>query len=148
MKACRKKYRPAAIGEAMACGPGLNSAKRSGGNVEEAAPRGSGSVMMAVEAMVMAEMPVVVTVMMAVVVMAHPGIGVEHARLHIHSPDPCAMRGPARAVSHRRRHYKHGSRKQRGGNCLQHGRVPPEIARWPVGWPGSSIMGLNLIAAR
>lgn len=103
---------------------------------------------MTVEAMVMTEMLVMmpVMVMMAVVVPTHPGMGVEHTRMHVH--DPWAMRGPARAVRHRRRHHKHGSRKQRGGNCLQHGRVPPEIARWPVGWPGPSIMALNLMTAR
>ena len=118
----------------MACGPGLISAKRGGGNVDEAAPRGSVSAM-TVEAMVMTEMLVVmpVMIMMTVMMATHPGIGVEHARMHIYGPDPCAMRGPARAVGHRGRHHKHGSRKQRGGNCLQHGRVPPEIASWPVG---------------
>jgi hypothetical protein len=118
----------------MACGPGLISAKRGGGNVDEAAPRGSVSVM-AVEAMVMTEMAVMMPVMivMAVMVAAHPGIGADRARMHVHGPDPWAMRGPAWAVGHRRRHNKHGSGKQRGGNGLQHGRVPPGIARWPVG---------------
>ena len=78
---------------------------------------------MAVEAMVMTEMLVVMPVMMmAVMVVAHPGIGAVHARMHVDGP--CAMRGPARAVGHRGRHNKHGSRKQRGGNCLQHGRIP------------------------
>ena len=108
----------------MACGPGLISAKRGGGNVDEAAPRGSVSVM-TVEAVVMTEMLVMMPVMMMPVMMAtHPGIGVEHARIDVHDPDLRAMRGPAWAVGHRRRHNKHGSRKQRGGNGLQHGRVP------------------------
>ncbi len=103
---------------------------------------------MAVEAMVMTEMLVMMPMMMAVMVAAHPGMGVEHARMHVNGPDPRGMRGAARPVRHRRPHYKHGSRKQRGGNCFQHGRVPLEIARWPVGWPGPSIMALNLMAAR
>jgi hypothetical protein len=101
---------------------------------------------MAVETMVMAEMLVMMPVMMMMA--THPGIGIEHARIDVHDPDLRGLRGPARAVGHCRRHHKHGSRKQRGGNCFQHGRVPPEIARWPVGWPGPSIMGLNLMAAR
>jgi hypothetical protein len=133
----------------MAGGPGLISAKRGGGNVDEAAPRGSVSAM-GVEAMVMTEMlaMVPVMIMMAVMVATHPGIGVERARIDVHNPDLRGMRGAARAVGHRRRHHKHGSRKQRGGNGFQHGRVPLEIARWPVGWPGPSIMALNLMAAR
>ena len=77
---------------------------------------------MTVEAMVMTEMPVILPVMMMT---AHPGIGVEHARIDVHDPDLRGMRGPARPVGHRRRHYEHGSSKQRGGNCFQHGRVPP-----------------------
>lgn len=105
---------------------------------------------MPVEAMVMTEMAVMMPLMktMAVMVTTHPGIGVEHTRIHVHHPDLGRMRGPARAVGHRRRHNEHGSRKQRGGNCFQHGRIPPGIARWPVGWPGPSIMALNLMAAR
>ena len=93
---------------------------------------------MGVEAMVMTEMLVMmpVTIMIAVMVAPHPGMGIEHARMHVDGPDTRGMRGAARPVRHRRRRYKHGSRKQRGGNCFQHGRVPPEIARWPVGWPG------------
>lgn len=89
---------------------------------------------MTVEAMVMTEVLVMmpVMIMMAVMVTPHPGIGAEYARMHVHGPDPWAMPGPARAVRHRGRHHKHGSRKQRGGNGLQHGRIPPEIARWPV----------------
>ena len=73
---------------------------------------------MRVEAMVMAEM--VVMILMAVVVAAHPGIGIEHARIDVHHPGLGRMRGPARAMGHRRRHHKHGSRQQRGGNSLQH----------------------------
>ena len=124
----------------MAHGPGLISAKRGGGNVEEPRPCGSVSVMR-VEAMVMAEMVVMMPVMIVVavvVVATHPGIGIEHARVDVHGPILRDIRA-VRAVGHRRRHRKHGSRKQRGGNSLQHGRVPPDIARWPVGWPGSSI---------
>jgi len=110
----------------------------------EAASRGSVSVMR-VEAMVMAEMVVMMPV--TIVVATHPGIGIEHARIDVHGPILRDIRA-VRAVGHRRRHRKHGSRKQRGGNSLQHGRIPPDIARWPVGWPGSSITALNLTAAR
>jgi hypothetical protein len=101
---------------------------------------------MPVETMVMTEVLVMMPVMM--MVSTHPGIGVEHARLNIHGPHPCAMRGPARAVGHRGCRNEHRNRKQGGGDCLQHGRVPPAIARMSVGWPGSSIMALNLMAAR
>ena len=80
---------------------------------------------MGVEAMVMTEMLVMMPVMMmAIMVATHPGIGVEHARVHVHDPDLRGMRGSPRAVGHRRRHHQHGSRKQRGGNCFQHGRIP------------------------
>jgi hypothetical protein len=103
---------------------------------------------MTVETRVMTEMAVMVMMPVSIMMAAHPGIGIEHARIDVHDPDLRGMRGPAGAVGHRRRHHQHGSGKQRGGNCLQHGRVPLEIARWPVGWPGSSIMALNLMAAR
>jgi hypothetical protein len=105
---------------------------------------------MPVEAIVIVEMPTVMTEMPVVTMMmaAHPGVGVQHTRIDVEDSDVGGMRGPARAVGHRGRHCKHASRKQRGGDCLQHGRVPPEIARWPVGCPGSSIMRLNLLAAR
>ena len=87
---------------------------------------------MGVEAMVMTEMLVMmpVTIMIAVMVAPHPGMGIEHARMHVDGPDTRGMRGAARPVRHRRRRNKNGSRKHRGGNHFQHGRVPPEIARW------------------
>ena len=143
--ACRKNVRPARHwgSNGVRAGPDIREARR--GNVDEAAPRGSVSVM-AVEAMVMTEMLVVMPVMM-MAVMADPSWHWRRTRpVDVARSLRHARSGPG--VGHRGRHNKHGSRKQRGGNCLQHGRVPPEIARWPVGWPGSSIMPLNLMAAR
>ena len=87
---------------------------------------------MAVEAMVMTEMLVVMPVMMmAVMVVAHPGIGAVHARMHVDGP--CAMRGPARTVGHRGRHNKHGSRKPAAEIVFSMVVSPPDIARWPAG---------------
>lgn len=60
--------------------------------------------MMIVEAMVMAEMAVMVMVPVTIMMATHPGIGIEHARMDVHDSDLRRMRGPARAVSHRRRH--------------------------------------------
>ena len=102
-----------AIGEAMARA-GLISASRGGGNVESRA-RGSDSAMV-VEAVVMAEMLVMVTVMMA----SPFGIGVQHARRQMNAPELGIMRAPAVTGRHRRR-GENGNCKQRGGNCLQHG---------------------------
>ena len=67
---------------------------------------------MPVEAMVMTEM----RVMMA----AHPGIGVQHARLHMHGLDDGGVRATAVAGSHRRG-GENGSCEQGRGNCLEHG---------------------------
>ena len=67
---------------------------------------------MHVGAVVMTEMPV----MMA----AHPGIGVQHARLHMHGLDDGGVRGAAVTGSHRRR-GENGSCEQGRGNCLEHG---------------------------
>ena len=69
---------------------------------------------MPVEAVVMTEM----LVMMA----AHPGIGVQHARLHMHGLDGRGMRGAARAGSHGRR-GENGNCEQGRGNCFEHGRL-------------------------
>ena len=86
---------------------------------------------MPVEAMVMTEMAMMMPVMMvmAEMVAAHPGMGVEHARINVDDADAGGMRGPARPVGHRGHRKKHGSRQQRGGNCFQHGCVLQGISR-------------------
>ena len=81
---------------------------------------------MPVEAIVMTEMAMMMPGVMpvAVVVATHPGIGIAHAGNDVHRHDPRPVRAPIRAMGHRGRHHKHGSRKQRGGNDPQHGRIP------------------------
>jgi hypothetical protein len=68
---------------------------------------------------------IVMLVMMEVPVMmpAHSGMGIQHARLHMKALDARRMRCPAMAGGHCGRGNKHGSCKQRGGNRLKHGRL-------------------------
>ena len=73
---------------------------------------------MVVEARVSAEM-LVVPVMMA----APFRIGVQHARRHLDAPELGIMGVSAVTGRHRGRGKK-GNREQRGGQCLQHVRLP------------------------
>jgi len=102
----------------MACRPDLITAGRGGATGTNLA-RGSVSVMV-METMVMM---VTMVMVMPVVMAAHPGMGVQHARLQLHRPEHGSMGGTAVAFGHRGRHREHGNRKQRGGNGLQHCRV-------------------------
>ena len=130
----------------MAGEPGLISAKRGGAMWSSRAPRISS--VMPVEAMVMTEMAMMMPVMMVVaeMVAVHPGSGVEHARIDVDDADAGGMRGSARAVGHRGHRRKHGNRKQRGGNCFQHGCVLQGIVEMAVGWPVLVDHALNLRA--
>jgi hypothetical protein len=94
---------------------------------------------MPVEA-VMMDMP------MMVMMMAHPGIGVQHAGPYMHGLDlnmldsGCMPGGDVAACESGR--GQNGDCKQRRGNCFEHGGLLLKgITRWAVGWPVSSIMG-------
>lgn len=122
-------------------GPDIHG--RGGGNVSISHARGSDSVMM-MEAVMMTEIPVMV--MVAVMMAAPSGVGIQHVRVHVDAPELRLVHGSAIATRHRRR-GKNGSCEQRGGNCLQHRRF-----LWDRGvtgrMAGSSIMLANLPAAR
>ena len=146
------RHRPGAIGEAMAHGPGLISARDSAGQWDEAAPRGSVSAALGGRCRVLdrdlrelmlleRDDPLVGMVMarMLVVMATHLGIGVQHAVLDQRGLDRRCMRRPA--GRHRGR-GENGNGKQRCGNCLEHdsflfrrdhemaGRMAGFVDRW------------------
>src|ERR1700722_982340 len=136
------EHRSAAIGKAMADGTGPISTVAAAGS-----SLACGSVSALVEAMM-----AVVTIMpvMRVMMMAHPGIGVEHARLHLRGLGNRRMRGLGGGAGGKRRRDENGSCEQRSGNGLQHGGLLLQLKPRgvPVGWPGPSILLATLSATR
>src|ERR1700722_4885660 len=125
----KMRHRPGAIGEAMARGPGLISAKDSAGQWDEATPRGSVSAALGGrcrvldrdlrELMLLEHTDPLVGMVMAVMLVmmaSHLGIGIQHAVLR--GLDRRCMRRPA--GRHRGR-GENGNGKHRCGNCLEHG---------------------------
>jgi hypothetical protein len=148
----KMRRRPGAIGEAMAHGPGLISARDSAGQRDESAPRGSVSAALGGrcrvldrhlrEVMLLEHNDPLVGIVMTrkpVMMADHFSIGVQYAMFGLRGLDRRCMRRPA--GRHRGR-GENGNGNQRCGNPLEHdgflsqrdhemaGRMTGFVDRW------------------
>ena len=93
------------------------------------------------------EAVMIMVMKMLVMMAAHPGMRVQHARLQMQGLHGGGMLDAALAAGHRRC-GENGNCKQGRGNCFEHRCLLTGISEWPAGWTGSSIMLTMLMGAR
>ena len=112
------------------------------------AKRAGGLVVTMIVPIVLVVVTVMIVAIVLVVMAAHPGVGVQHVRVHVTGRDDWRLRGPALAAGERRR-SQNGNSNQRCGNGLEHGcLLSRDPLTSPAGWPGSPITQTTLAAAR